>query len=172
MPPVIRSIPQAITALLVTLVAFGCETTNPSKSRVKFAINLPEWQLEEEMLHYTPLGTADSEVLEFVNTRLKHSEEEESGYNDIHVFVDDGSDERYPSVRKYKVIQVHMGLHGKAQQDFLLHSNWVYISWLFEDNKLIDIVVTKVVPGSDDEDDEVIPEYDDSVFHPEASDRF
>jgi hypothetical protein len=168
----IRRCPSALMAIVFLFALWGCETTNPAKSRVKFTINLPEWELEEQMLAYTPLGTADSEVLEFVNTRLKHSEEEESGYNDIHVFVDDGSDEKYPVDRKYKVIQVHMGMHGKAQKDFLLKSHWVYIAWLFEDNQLIDIVVTKVVPGGEDEDEAITPEYDDTIFHPEASNRF
>ena len=162
-----------VVALSFTLGS-GCETTSgPSNTRVRLPIAAPEWEIEEQILGYTPVGAPDDAVLEFVNHRLIHSEKEASEYDNIAVYVNDGSDSPFPEQLNYKIIQVHMGLHGSANQDFILRSNWVYITWLFEHDHLIDIVVTKVVPGGDPEpnqrDFESIYE---EVFHPEASNRF
>lgn len=164
--------------LLTAAVLAGCETTNPEKARIKPSISSPEWEIEEEMLAYTPHGMSSEEVLEFVNTRLVHSQKEDSESDDIYVYVDDGSDSKYVKELNYKLIQVYTGLHGAVYGDtneFLLNSNWVYISWLFENNKLIDIVVTKVIPNGTPMD-EIDPEEDrptlDEVFFEEASDRF
>ena len=115
---------------------------------MRVPIASPEWEIEEEMLSHTPLGSNPDFVLEFVNNHLVHSEETDSEYDDIYVYVDDADGDPYPAEMKYKIIQVHMGLHGSAQQDFLLKSNWVYISWLFENDSLVEIIVTKVIPDS------------------------
>ena len=121
---------------------------DPAKEPVKLSITSPEWVIEEEMLAYTPLGTHGATVLDFVNNRLVHSQRENPDFNDIYVYVDDANQSPYPQELKYQVIQVHMGLHGAGGKDFIMNSNWVYISWLLENDDLIDIVVTKVIPGS------------------------
>ncbi len=126
----------------------GCATTDPAREPVKLSISSPEWVIEEEMLAYTPIGTRGAEVLDFVNNRLVHSQKENPDFDDIYVYVDDAEQSPYPEELKYQVIQVHMGLHGAGGKDFLMNSNWVYISWLLENNDLIEIVVTKVIPRS------------------------
>ncbi len=133
---------------LALLIFAGCETTNPSSERVKLSITSSEWVIEEEMLAHTPLGTEGGEVLDFVNSRLVHSQRENPDLDDIYVYIDDQGDSPYPEELKYQVIQVHMGLHGAGRENFLMNSNWVYISWLLENDLLIDIVVTKVIPAS------------------------
>ena len=162
------------TLLVLLLTVTGCETTSgPSSSKVRMSISAPEWEIEEQILAYTPLGMEDEIVLDFVNRRLSHSQEEDSEYDDIYVYVNEGGDSPYPEELNYKVIQVRMGLHGPAKEDFILKSNWVYISWLFENDQLIDIVVTKVVPGGEEEEITPTPgNYYEEVFHHEASDRF
>ena len=132
----------------------GCATTDPAKERVKLSITSSEWVIEKEMLAYTPLGTLGGEVLDFVNSRLMYSQRENPDLDDIYVYIDNQNESLYPEELKYQVIQVHMGLHGAGGANFLMNSNWVYISWLLENDRLIDIVVTKVIPGAPPSDAE------------------
>ncbi len=139
-----------VSALLAFFLLSACETTQTKSPKIRVSIASPEWEIEKEMLVHTPLGADPDYVLEFVNKRLVHSEEEDSESDAFNVYMDDMDGDEYPDEMQYKIIQVHMGLHGAAQQDFLLKSNWVYISWLFENSGLVDIVVTKVVPSEED----------------------
>lgn len=140
--------------LLAASTFTGCATTDPAKARVKLSITSADWIIEEEMLEYTPLGTLGGEVLDFVNNRLIHSQRENPDLDDIYVYIDNQDESLYPDELKYQVIQVHMGLHGAGGANFLMNSNWVYISWLLENDQLIDIVVTKVIPGSPSSEEE------------------
>lgn len=133
---------------LLALVFAACSSvpTPPSRKPIRISILAPEWEIESQILSHTPLGTPDEMVLGFVQEDLLHSADAGVHFQSINVgpvrLLDAFSEDIV-----FKTIQVHMGIHGSNTKTLMQEGHWVYVGWVFDDeNKLIDVVVHKVVP--------------------------
>ncbi len=124
----------------------GCETTRFAKvEKVKIPMLAPEHVIQSELYYFTPVGMPVDEVLAFVRSRLFHSESRDIGSQQLTVALDRDLQTHY---QDFKMIQVHMGVHGTTTKNLIMDSNWVFITWLFDEyDKLVEILVTRVRPA-------------------------
>jgi hypothetical protein len=108
---------------VLLILCCSCKSSSDAQDAKKVKINpsLSEDQIVTELLQYTPVGSSDTNVMEFARTRLKHAKEEPA-------FV--GTD----------TIAVFLGSIGSG----FVGPTDIWVQWRFdEDHKLMRIEVSK-----------------------------